>query len=202
MIGVLNYGVGNYKTLLNVLDYLGIENCEVQTVPQFDKISRLIIPGVGSFDNGMRNLLENGFDQAIEEFHNREGKILGICLGAQMMLNCSEEGSIPGLGLVSGFSKRFPNSVGHPIPLSGKFQVSFSEGSGFESFNNKRFYFVHSYYMQTENRLVSARNSEIDIDEMPYVAGFVKDHVTGVQFHPERSGLTGIEFLKAWVEFD
>ena len=202
MIGVLNYGVGNYKTLLNALDYLGIDNCEVQNITQFDNLTKLIIPGVGSFDNGMRNLLESGFAQVIKEFHRCEGKILGICLGAQMMLHGSEEGSLPGLGLVSGFSERFPNSVGHPIPLSGKFQVSFSKGSGFENFNNKRFYFVHSYYMRTEAQLVSARNTEIDIHEMPYVAGFTQDHVTGVQFHPERSGLTGVEFLKAWVEFD
>ena len=203
MIAIVDYGVGNSGSILNMLKKVGAEAglaAEPDIIRQADK---LILPGVGSFDNGMTRLRETGLVPVLEEEVLRKGKpVVGICLGMQMLGKSSEEGQVPGLGWLNFGCVRFrftgeANNL--KIPHMGWNEVAANRPhsllNGLEE--PARFYFVHSYRATCEN--------EADIIGTTYYGGpfpsvVGRDNIVGVQFHPEKSHRFGIQLFKNFVE--
>jgi glutamine amidotransferase len=121
-IGVIDYGVGNVGSVINMLRHVGAENVDILTSPeQVADVDKLILPGVGAYDRGMKQLIDTGFDRTIKSISQTQIDILGICLGMQLLTEGSEEGKYPGLGLIPGKITKFTPEFtsGHSIPHMG-----------------------------------------------------------------------------------
>lgn len=201
MVCVINYGLGNIGSLVNMCRFIGMETIVGSDKESIARASHLILPGVGTFDKGISNLNANGlFDIVNEAVINQKKPILGLCLGAQIMLEKSEEGILKGFGWVEGDVVRFqlPNSL--KIPHMG--WNSLLEYENEELFKNMpdfppRFYFVHSYHFNISNNenIVCKTNYGNN-----FVSGFRRENIYGMQFHPEKSHQFGIQFLKNFLK--
>lgn len=203
MIGIVDYGVGNVQALMNVYERLGLSVRRCTAAEDLHGMSRLILPGVGSFDWAVSRLDASGLRSRLEEMVISDRvPILGICVGMQMMADDSDEGRLPGLGWIPGRvvslssgerSERLPvphmgwNDVVPTHTLSGGFC------SLFAGLNEWRFYFLHSYRY-------AVCNEAHEIARCQYGSSFScairRDNVWGVQFHPEKSHSWGAEMLK------
>ncbi|MGE7773620.1 imidazole glycerol phosphate synthase subunit HisH [Chitinophaga sp. NPDC101104] len=201
MITIIDYNAGNIGSIQNMIKKIGGESIVTSDPDLVRKATKLILPGVGHFDYGMGNLIETGLIPILNQ-RVLEDKIpiLGICLGAQLFTQRSEEGKTPGLGWFSAETVRFkPSSTSIKVPHMG--------WSGVELYNRKskifadmhedpRFYFVHSYHMKTEN------NDEIlAFSEYGYrfVSALEKENIVGIQFHPEKSHKFGMKILENFI---
>jgi imidazole glycerol-phosphate synthase subunit HisH len=204
MIGVIEYGVANLGSILNMLRKIGVECCAISTPEDIHKADKLILPGVGAFDYGMSALQQR---QMIEPLKHKvlEDKvpILGICLGMQMLCDGSEEGELPGLCMINAFSRRFnfteTNTEALKVPHMGWNTLTFNEeGAMFNELDDKsRFYFVHSYHVvcqSTDDILATAHYGG------DFVAMFNRDNIYGAQFHPEKSHRFGMQLLKNFTD--
>jgi glutamine amidotransferase len=189
-VGIIDYGAGNIGSIQNMIRRLGGESFVVQDPAILLKADKLVLPGVGSFDHGMMMLMQAGLINPIMEYLEVvQRPFLGICLGAQLLTRKSEEGTINGLGFfdaeVRHFS-RLSNSQQIRIPHMGWNYIQYKSEMQLLSNlpNSPRFYFVHSYYID------SNKDSEILCTanyKTPFVAGLHKKNVWAVQFHPEKS---------------
>lgn len=202
MISVIDYGLGNLGSVLNMIKKVGGQAKLVSTPEEILESSKLILPGVGSFDAGMRFLSDNGLAEAIKKVAtDKSATLLGICLGMQLLLDNSEEGSIPGLGLIAGSVKKFDaNRYDIRVPHMGWNTVKPVKESAIFNINDEeelRFYFVHSFYVDCTYRedIVSLTNYGHD-----FVSAFQQRNVIGVQFHPEKSHRFGMSLIKKFVE--
>jgi len=192
----------NIGSIFNMLKKIGANAVIASDISMIEKAEKLILPGVGAFDNGMTNLREQGL---IEILNKKviKGKtlILGICLGMQLMTKSSEEGTSKGLGWFNASTIRFKfdekNNL--KIPHMGWNTVQLNKESSLfkEMFDEPRFYFVHSYHVVC--------NDEQDILTRTYhgyefVSAIQKDNIMGVQFHPEKSHKFGMKLLKNFME--
>ena len=199
MITIIDYGAGNIKSIKNMLKKIGVESNISNTYDSIKSADKLILPGVGHFGHGMRNLNETGL---VELLKTRviEDKIplLGICLGAQLLANASEEAEEIGLGLIDMEVKRFDEKIlqeGLKIPNMGWNEIDFRKDSVLTSELplESRFYFVHSFHMRT------IRNADVLATTnygYEFVAAVEKENIFGVQFHPEKSHKFGMQLLK------
>jgi len=203
-VTILDYKIGNYFSLINAL-----KNCDVNflvsnDIMEIKKSDVLILPGVGAFKSGMDNLKKLNLIDSIKEHAEKKKKILGICLGMQLLLNKSEEfGNENGLGLIDGSVKKLPsnNSLGQKnmIPNMSWNMIeknNFSENKKFlENINdNNYYYFVHSFYAELSNQKnITAFSNFYDFK---FAAIINKDNIFGTQFHLEKSGIEGIKLLK------
>jgi glutamine amidotransferase len=201
-ITVVDYGMGNLWSVLSALRYLG---CNPTTSSDPDEIARansLLLPGVGSFRNAMIALQKKGIDQAISEAVKVKGrKILGICLGMQLMgLSSSEDGDTLGLGFIDARVDKFTSEeVGsNKLPHIG-FDLVRSQPSG-RLFNNMRntadFYFVHSYRMLPNDLNGTPATCSYGVD---FLAAYEQDNIFATQFHPEKSQTNGLILLKNFL---
>lgn len=199
MISVLDYGLGNLGSIINMLRHIRIPAKLIRTTAEIMDASSILLPGVGAFDAGMQNLKERGLIQALnEQVIKNKTPILGICLGAQLLMNGSEEGIEKGLAFIPGQVNHFSKLIKseHPslrVPHMGWSAVKSTDRLFQNMDEDMRFYFVHSYYLAPElheNTLCSAHYGEY------FVAGVKKDNITGVQFHPEKSHQYGMQFFK------
>lgn len=200
MIVIVDYGVGNVGSVLNMLRKVGAKARVSGAIADIDAADKLILPGVGHFGHGMSKLAETGLIPVLEEqVLSRSKPILGICLGMQMMTQGSEESDVPGLGWIDAATYRFPETPGlrvphmgwntvHPGPTARLFDRDATEA--------ERFYFVHSYYVRTTNPGHTAANCLYGVD---FAAGFEVGNIFGVQFHPEKSHLFGMGLLRRFV---
>lgn len=193
MLCVINVGLGNIGSILNMLDYLSIP-AECCTNPsRIASYDHIILPGVGSFDEGVKRLTETGFDIAIKNaLKNKDNKLLGICLGMQLLFEKSAEGSQKGLSLIPGEVIRFePGDTKIKIPHMGWQRVQAEDDGLFRDIANPRFYFVHSYHARCRPEYV------IGIAEYgyPFSSAVHLNNVYGVQFHPEKSHKYGMKLL-------
>jgi glutamine amidotransferase len=197
---VVDTGVANRHSVRNALDYIG---CKVEVTADPQKIraaERLVFPGVGAFDAGMRSLRARGLlDVLREEVIDRGKPILGICLGLQMMAEASEEGGMhPGLAWIPGLVRRLkPDSSDLKVPHIGFNTVAWRGGSYlFKGLPEAPdFYFLHSYCLDSTSSFVCGT---VDYGGRWTVA-IERDNIMGVQFHPEKSQAAGLHLLRNFV---
>jgi len=202
MLVIVDYGVGNLGSMGNMLRKIG---CPAKISADPDDVlaaDKLILPGVGAFDQGIESLRRRGLADALtKQVIERGIPLLGVCLGMQLLGSASEEGSMAGLGFIEAKTVRFPNHVDDVplrVPHMGWNVVRPQKDDllfhGLESQN--RFYFVHSYH-------VDCADPEIVLGFTPYAEDFVsvlrQGNVWGVQFHPEKSHRFGMQLLKNFV---
>lgn len=199
MIVIVNTGIGNFKSIQNMLLRIGVKSIISACSDKIMSASKLILPGIGSFDTGMSELNKNNLVDVIKyKVLNEDTNILGICLGMQMLGDGSEEGSLNGLGLIRGKVKKFNFTEEFPknkIPHMGWNYVSPKKGADlFHEFDSvPRFYFTHSYYFdcQDDNNVIGSTSYGIVFD-----SAIQKKNIYGVQFHPEKSHRFGMQLLK------
>ena len=200
MIVIVDYGVGNVGSVLNMLRKLGAKARVSGSVDDIQVADKLILPGVGNFGHGMSKLVESGLIPALEDqVLSRFKPLLGICLGMQMMTRGSEESAVPGLSWVDAFTHRFPEVPGLRVPHMGWNIVRSSANAQLFAHNAvdaERFYFVHSYYVRVADPINIAATCPYGQD---FVAAFEVGNLFGVQFHPEKSHLFGMELLRRFV---
>lgn len=201
-ITIVDYGMGNIGSVVGALGFLGAEP-NVTSEPDDVKSSHiLLLPGVGSFRKAMEKLRQTGLDQAIlEAVKTRGSRILGICLGMQLLgSHSTEDGETNGLELIPNRVDRFtPEELGkNKIPHIGFNNVRFSERKGLFSQLPEMadFYFVHSYRMLKEQ--LEGRTATCDYG-IEFLAGFDNGNICGTQFHPEKSQTNGLILLKNFI---
>jgi len=201
---IVDYGMGNIWSVKSALDFIGIPSVTSSDPELIIRASHLILPGVGSFRKAMKNLTASTIDVAIEHAVNSGStKILGICLGMQLLGSQStEDGMSKGLGFVPNKVERFDKSANKQeikIPHVGFNLVQFSKNEGL--FSNlppqSDFYFVHSYRMLSENLegIIG-----ICVYGEKFLAAFQMENIMGTQFHPEKSQTSGLQIIKNFVE--
>lgn len=194
-VSLLSYGVGNLGSVRNMFRRLGVSTEDITEPEQLTGASRVLLPGVGAFDHGMRALQEGGWVDAVRQ-HVASGKpLLGICLGMQLLLDSSEEGELPGFGFVPGRVIRFKSRPGLRIPHMGWSHAQPTQESRlFDSLDSEaRFYFVHSYFAlpdREENILATTDYGH------RFASAVVNENVYGTQFHPEKSHRYGMQLLE------
>ena len=194
MITILNYGIGNIKAFQNIYNRLGI-TVEIATSSyQLSMAEKIILPGVGSFDWAMERLNNSGMRSTLEEMVlHYKIPVLGVCVGMQMMAESSEEGILPGLGWINAKVKRFEENKLR-LPHMGWNSVSPKETNPlFKDIISPKFYFLHSYYFSPETDNLALATTEYGFQ---FTSVAYKDHIYGVQFHPEKSHSWGIQLLK------
>lgn len=200
MIAIIDYEIGNLGAVANMLNRIGTPG-EITSDPvRIERAKRIILPGNGAFDACMRNLRATGLVPLLEDrVLNRRVPLLGICVGAQMLGHGSEEGSEPGLGWLDLRVKRFPLLPGIRVPHMGWNEVRASAKSHplvRDLEVDARFYFVHSYYIETASEDDVLLRSHYGID---FAAGVKHENIAGVQFHPEKSHRFGKHLLSNFV---
>ncbi|MBU0684105.1 MAG: imidazole glycerol phosphate synthase subunit HisH [Candidatus Omnitrophota bacterium] len=196
MIGIIDYGAGNLRSVYNAFQYLGQNVCVCTKPDELDYVDKIVLPGVGASKDAMQGLRQNGFIEPLLR-NIKEGKdFLGICLGLQLLFNRSFEfGSNECLGLLKGEVKLFKPLNELKVPQIGWNTVKFI-GAPCPVFkgikDNSYFYFVHSYYCDNEESKFTLGETEYGII---YTSAIWKENVYAVQFHPERSQKNGLKIL-------
>ena len=189
MIGIIDIGISNFGSLKNSLDLLKVKNFSISTPQDFEKAAKIIFPGVGNFGKAVEKLEENGFKKEIIKQISSEKEFLGICLGMQLLFENSQEAQgAKGIGALKGNVVKFEKEK---IPQIGWNFVK----SDYELLKSRDYYFVNSYYCVPQD-------AEIVIGRTFYGKEFAsaikKENLLAVQFHPEKSGKDGLQFLKRW----
>lgn len=202
MIVIVDYGLGNLGSIKNMLRKIGSDSVITSDHSIIQKAEKLILPGVGSFDQGMKNMQERKLIPLLNQKVLEEKiPVLGICLGMQLFTQKSEEGAFAGLGWVDAETIRFDPSKTEkkfPVPHMGWEYVSGKTNSFLlnEMYEEPKFYFGHSYYVKCKNRedviLTSHYMHEFD-------SALQKENILGVQFHPEKSHKYGMKLLSNFI---
>jgi len=200
-IGVVDYEAGNLRSVETALRAIGADYLVADTPEPLLATDRLVFPGVGDAKAAMDVLERSGLADAVREFFRSGRRILGICVGSQIVLDASEENDARCLGLVPGSARRFPADLGLKVPHMGWNQVENTTGEPlFDGITpGTSFYFVHSYYpapAQPEHRLGTTEYG------ITFAAGVHRDNLTAVQFHPEKSGEAGLRLLSNFLAMD
>lgn len=193
MIGILSYGLGNIYAISNALNEMNLEH-KIVSDPNIinHKIDRIILPGVGSFDNAMKLLDEKSFIEPIRNFiKQKNNKLLGICVGMQILAEKSEEGNMSGLGLIPGNVVRLNAKI---IPHVGWNKIKINLNSRITSnlTSSSEFYFLHSYVFKSIKTFQIAQTNYSE----DFTSIINYENIYGVQFHPEKSHKNGKLLLK------
>jgi len=196
MTVIINYNLGNPKSIKNMLGYLGID-AQISSDPnEIENAERMILPGVGHFQHGMEQLEQLGLIEVLNKVVQVDKKpILGICLGMQLLTKHSEEGNLDGLGFIQAQTLKFNlHDAQLKIPHMGWNTVQFKKESNLrnEIRPNPRYYFVHSYYVECNNTADILCTTNYGVE---FVSGFQHNNIFGLQFHPEKSHKYGMELL-------
>lgn len=204
-VSIIDYGMGNISSVISAFNYLGAATEFVSSPEKIEESNFLILPGVGSFSKGMRELKSRRIDQAImAALQNNNAKILGICLGMQLMGSFgSENGKTEGLALISNVVESFTKDElqAQKIPHVGFNSISFNNGNGlFDGLPQLAdFYFTHSYRMLPEGLEGQYATCNHGVE---FLAAFQMGNICGAQFHPEKSQTNGLIFLKNFLQRD
>lgn len=196
MIGILDYGAGNINAIARIYSNLNIPNIFITKNKDYDKVDKIILPGVGAFDAVMSKLNSSGLKDGLNEnvLINKK-PIFGICVGLQIMAKSSDEGKVQGLGWINGHVKKFDFTHRLYVPHMGWNSIKLSTQSKIYNNIDKEFgfYFVHSYYLDHNDQLDLIVTTQYGHE---YISGFKKGNILATQFHPEKSHSNGIELLK------
>ena len=203
MIVIVDYGIGNLGSILNMLKKIGAK-ATISGVPaDLEAADKLVLPGVGAFDAAMQRLNDSGLRPLLDDLVLvRRKTVIGLCLGMQLLTEGSEEGTLPGLGWIAGTTKRFrfPPELAHlKVPHMGWNRIRAAEGKALVAGlpDPSRFYFVHSYFVELRDPADAAAWTHYGHD---FVSIIQRDHIMGTQFHPEKSHKFGIRLLRNFVE--
>ncbi|MDQ2675132.1 MAG: imidazole glycerol phosphate synthase subunit HisH [Chloroflexota bacterium] len=193
MIGVVDYGAGNTRSVLRALAAVGADASLVATPEGLGALERVVVPGVGAAPSAVEALQARGLWESIRAWGAAGRPLLGVCLGAQLLLEGSDEGAAPGFGLVAGRCRAFPSpEAGGPrqVPHIGWNAVELASGASFDA------YFVHSFWTDADPTTVVGRTS---VEDFTFPSVLRSGAITGTQFHPEKSGPVGRALLAAFA---
>jgi len=202
-VSIIDYGVGNIFSVSNAIKAIGSEPCFVSTFEEVQKSQILILPGVGAFPSAIQKLEALQLVEPIREYANSGKKLIGICLGMQLFFTSSEEmGLFKGLDLISGTIKENPSTKDkdHLLPKTniGWQKLDWRQDMGFHNLKkNSYYYFVHSFSAIPElskNTLATIKYGNVQL-----TAAVKKENIIGFQFHPERSGESGLKLLNTAI---
>lgn len=202
MITIVDYGLGNLGSIANMLRRLGVD-CEIVSEPsRIERSSKIILPGVGAFDAAMKRISDGGFVEVLQRKALVERvPFLGICLGMQLLTSESEEGNLPGLGFISGRTVKFRFSDEEmKVPHMGWNSITVvreTEITKGMSFEELRFYFVHSYHIVCVHDNDVSAQTKYGYDFTSIVSA---GNIHGAQFHPEKSHRFGMKLLQNFAE--
>lgn len=200
MITIIDYGMGNLRSVSKALDHLGVANQITSDPEQIERAQRLILPGVGAFGDAMEELRRRDLVRAIKHYVTDGRPMLGICLGMQVLMEASEEApGVAGLGLIHGTVKRFQTEL--KVPHMGWNTVrQITPCPLFRGIpDNDYFYFVHSYYLAPEAQECDAVAGQTQYD-MAFPSVVWRGNLMATQFHPEKSQHRGLAMLKNFAE--
>ena len=202
MIAVIDYGCGNTYAFINAFKRLNIPASVVSTVAEVEKASKIVLPGVGSFDYVMNSFNKSGLRDIVEQKVMVEKiDVIGVCAGMQIFAETSDEGNEKGLGWIKGKIRLFDTvSIKHKtkLPHMGWNTIRPKKSLLFNEINDEsRFYFIHSYYFDNSNNedMISTSNYG-----GIFTSSINKNNIYGVQFHPEKSHQNGLMLLKNFAE--
>ena len=203
MIAIVDYGVGNLFSLISSFNKIGAEIVVTADPQVISRADGIILPGVGAFEDAARKLRDSGLDKVIVEQAQKGKKLMGICLGMQMLFQQSYEyGCHEGLGLLKGNIVPMKDSIPADlkIPHIGWNALHFTKESNLFKYisNNDCVYFVHSYYAtDCDDSVIATAEYGKEL-----TAAVQKDNIMGCQFHPEKSGEVGLNILRAFCEME
>lgn len=199
---IINYGSGNLYSVCKALHLLDYKPVLVSNPELLKKADKIIIPGVGSFEQGINNLKKNYLDLAIIDYVNKGKDLLGICLGMQLLMKFSSEfGNNKGLSLVNGSVKKIKSNKKSLIPHIGWNNVNIGQNklkllNGVSKKNF--FYFVHSYHVHVEEKIDF--NAKTKFGANSFSSIIKKNNIFGLQFHPEKSRKIGLKMIKNFLD--
>ncbi|MDR0558366.1 MAG: imidazole glycerol phosphate synthase subunit HisH [Treponema sp.] len=201
MIGVIDYGAGNLGSVMNALRRLNAPARFMRGPEDMRNVEKIIFPGDGHFATAMASLERSGYASAIKDWMQADKPFLGICIGLQLLFDASEEAppvdgaAVSGLSVVSGTVRRFP---GRKVPQIGwnntKARPSSRLFKGLPE--NSFFYYIHSFYAAPDDDAVVAAEADY---YLAYCSAVERSALCAVQFHPEKSGATGLKLLENWI---
>jgi len=203
MLVIVDYGMGNLGSIENMFRKIGAEVKISNDLNEIKNADKLILPGVGAFDNGISSLHSLGL---VPILHKKvivdKTPILGICLGMQLFTNKSAEGTLPGLGWIDAETNRFKfenENTKLKVPHMGWNTVDVVKKTAIfnKYYNESRYYFVHSYYVKCKHKdnVLATTQHGIEFD-----SAIIKDNIIGTQFHPEKSHKYGLKILRCFME--
>lgn len=200
MIAIIDYGAGNIQSVYKALEYIGCDAFITNDKNKILKADGAVLPGVGSFGDTIDTMNSYGIKDTVINFINSKKPFLGICLGLQLLFPYSEESpNAKGLGVFDGTIKKIPSGDGLKIPHIGWNSLEIKKENGlFKGIDkNSYVYFVHSYFLDAKDKKIVSAQTEygVKID-----AAIEKDNVFATQFHPEKSGETGLKILKNFAD--
>lgn len=200
MVTIINYGMGNLGSIKNMFKYIGVEAIIESDIDKIAKASKILLPGVGSFDAAMKRINDSNLIEVLNEKALKEQiPILGICLGMQLMTKSSDEGNLRGLGWIDAKTLSFRNFLQSNVrvPHMGWNYVKISNTSlltaELKEDEEARFYFVHSYFVRVEDEKNSILKTNYGIN---FDSAIQKDNIYGAQFHPEKSHKFGMKIFE------
>ncbi|MGD0218369.1 MAG: imidazole glycerol phosphate synthase subunit HisH [Desulfobaccales bacterium] len=198
---IIDYQAGNLTSVVNSFKALGVDGRVTQDAAEVAAADRVVFPGVGAAGKAMSILRELGLDRALQQSFRKGTPILGICLGAQIVLEYSQENETPCLGLLPGRTRALPGGPGLKIPHMGWNRVRFHKPHPvFQGLPEEaEYYFVHSYYPEPAEEAMLLGVTEYGLP-FPSVLGWRS--LVATQFHPEKSGRFGLKILENFLAWD
>ena len=201
MIVIIDYGLGNLGSVKNTLDKLGVDSMISKSRKDIEMAKGIVLPGVGSAKQGMENLKTQCLDKVLINEIKKGKPFLGICLGMQLLFSSSEEGNTECLNVIDGKVKKFNSELKVPQIGWNEVRIKSLELRVKNLFKNvldkSSFYFVNSYYCLPDDKSIIVGETEYGIN---YCSVLIKKNITATQFHPEKSGQIGLQFIKNWIK--